>query len=82
MEMINIFSVHSITKKKQKKQKQKQKQKKNKPKKTKVSNFKGCIFVIHQPRGPYWEKLCPRFWISAQDRGHCISLYGRTWAGE
>ena len=24
------------------------------------------IYVIHQPRGPYWEKLCPRSWYSRQ----------------
>ena len=60
------------------KTKPKQTNQTNKPKKTKVSNFKGCIYVIHQPAGPYWEKLCPRFWNSAQDRGHSISLYGRT----
>ena len=21
------------------------------------------IYVIHQTRGPYWKKLCPRSWI-------------------
>ena len=67
---------------KKKKQKTKTKPKQTNQKKTKVSNFKGCPYVIHQPGGPYWEKLCPRFWNSAQDKGHGISLYGRTWAGE
>ena len=26
-----------------------------KKKKTKASIFKGCIYVIHQPGGPYWK---------------------------
>ena len=49
-----------------------------KKKKTKASIFKGCIYVIHQPGGPYWKKLYPRFSISTQDRGHGFSQYGRT----
>ena len=27
------------------------------------------IYVIHQPGGPYWEKLCPRSWIPPEAVG-------------
>ena len=27
------------------------------------------IYVIHQPGGPYWEKLCPRSWIPPEAAG-------------
>ena len=29
----------------------------------------GYIYVIHQPRGPYWEKLCPTSWIPPEAVG-------------
>ena len=31
------------------------------------------IYVIYRPRGPYWEKLCPRSWVrpEAAGRGPC-----------
>ena len=28
------------------------------------------IYVIHQPGGPYWEKLCPRSWVTPQAVGN------------